>query len=241
MLLVLTNLINIYATPTDAFLNIKEKPQWIVAFCFIAFATIVAAFFTGPLTIQIMHVTLSQSGNLEKEQIERAIAFSERFQYIGLAIAPIYLLLRWLVIAGVLYFLAILLGTEALKFKTVYTVVVYSEMILLLMGVINILLLYLKGVDSVHHITDLQAIVGLDVLLTDKTANLPLFTLLNSVNVFSIWYLATLTIGISIATNFSKLKAGVLVTSVWLIGVGFQVALTAISSNFSAAMGSSLR
>lgn len=235
MVVALSNILNVFATPTEVFVKVKENPRWLGAFASITVVSMVVAVFTAPFAKQITLLALSKK--LQADQAEQALAMSERFQYIGLAIAPIFLLLRWLVIAAVLYFLAILLGTEALRFKTVYAVVVYSEMILLLMGVINILLLYLKGIDSVHHITDFQAIVGLDILLTNKAANLPLFTLLNSVNVFSIWYLATLTIGIAVVTNFSKLKAAVLVASVWLLGVGFQVALTAISSNFSAAMG----
>ncbi len=55
----------------------------------------------------------------------------------------------------------------------------FAEMILLLMGIINLLLLHLNGIDSINHITDLQAIVGLDFLLSDKTANLPFFTFSN--------------------------------------------------------------
>lgn len=222
-----SNILNVFATPTEVFLKVEQNPRWLGAFGFIAVVSIIVAVFTAPFAREITLLALSQK--LQPDQATQAVAMSQRFQYIGMAVTPLLLLLRWLVIAAVFYFLAILLGTEALKFKTVYAVVVYSEMILLLMGVINILVLYLKGIGSVHHITDLQAILGLDILLTDRSANLPLFTLLNSINVFSIWYLGTLTIGISVITNFSKLKSAVLVTSGWLLGVGFQVAFAAIS------------
>ena len=227
MVVAFLNILNVFATPTEVFVRVKENPKWLGAFAFITVVSMVVAVFAAPFAKEIALLALSQK--LQADQAEQAVAMSQRFQYIGLAVAPLLLLLRWLVIAAVLYFVAILLSVEALKFKTVYAVVVYSEMILLLMGVINILLLYLKGIGSVHHITDLQAIIGLDILLTDRSANLPLFTLLNSINVFSIWYLGTLTIGISVITNLSKLKSAVLVTSGWLLGVGFQVAFAAIS------------
>jgi hypothetical protein len=141
------------------------------------------------------------------------------------------ILLRWSVLGALLYFSAIILGATELRFKQVYAALVFSEMILVLMGVINILLLYIKGIESIQNITDLQAIVGLDYFLSDKAADPPLFTFLNSVNIFNIWYVATLSIGLSVITGFSKLKSAVLVSAVWLLGVGFQVALAAISSN----------
>ena len=146
------------------------------------------------------------------------------------------MLFRWLILAAVLYFTSILIGAEQAKFKTFYAVTVYSELILVLMGIVNILLLHIKGIDNLQHITDLQAIIGLDYFLSDKTTNIPLFTFLNSINIFSIWYIATLTLGVSIGTNFSRLKSALLVSTVWLLGLGFQVALVEISSRSPFAM-----
>jgi hypothetical protein len=226
----LVNVLNIIATPSEVFEKLKEQPQWLLAFALISIVTIGIAFFTIPLTKQITYLALSQSQNLEEEQLRRAVAMSERFQYVGLAFVPVLLLFRWLVLGAVLYCAAILLGANELRFKQVYAALVFAEMILLLMAIINILLIHIKGIDSLHHITDLQAIIGLDYLLEDKATHVPLFMFLNSINIFNIWYVATLTIGVSVMTNFSKLKSAMVVSTVWLLGVGFQVAVAAISS-----------
>ncbi|MGC8596247.1 MAG: hypothetical protein ACP5MI_11680, partial [Candidatus Kryptoniota bacterium] len=115
-------------------------------------------------------------------------------------------------------------------YPKVFSVVAYSEMIVLLMSVVNLLALYAKGIGSVQQVTDLQAIVGLDFLIKDKMSNLPLFILLNSINVFTIWYLATLAIGVTVITGFRKIKSALIVTGVWLIGVAFQMVISAIWS-----------
>jgi hypothetical protein len=174
---------------------------------------------------------------MDTEQVQKALSFSERFKYIGLLFVPVTLLFKWLLLALFLYYSAILLNAQGINFKTVFTVVVYSECIILLMGIINLLLLYVRGINSINNMTDLQVIVGLDYFIADKPHNIPLFTFLSNFNVFSIWYVATLAIGVSVVTNFSKLKSVILVSSIWLLGVGMQVALAMLSASMQGMSG----
>jgi len=183
-----------------------------------------------PFLNQITYKTLSS--RLSEQQLQQALAFSRGFEYIGLIFVPIFLLIRWTFVATLLYFLCVLLEAPlALKYRAVFSAVAYSEMILLFMSIANVLILYAKGIGSVHHITDLQAIVGVDFFIKNKMSDLPLFILLNSINIFTIWYLATLTIGISIITGRRKLKSVLVVTGVWLLGIALQMAMSAISSS----------
>lgn len=234
MAVAIANIFNVFATPTEVFQDVREKPTWLIPFLFIAVVALGVAFFTVPIIKRVTYLTLSST--MQQQQLQQALAISERAAYFGIVLAPLLLLFRWLFLATVLYFVSILLGAEQTKFKVFYAVPVYSELILALMEVVNILLLYIKGVENLQHSTDLQAIVGLDYFLPDKVSNLPLFTFLNSVNVFSIWYVATLAVGVSVITNFTKLKSAVIVTTVWLFGVAFQVVLAMISSQVSAGL-----
>ena len=229
MVVALSSILNIFALPTEVFHNIKASPKWLSAFCIIAIISIICGYFILPFSQRIMIETLSSK--MDTEQVQKAISLSERFKYIGLLFVPLILLIKWLFLTLFLYFSAILLNAQEINFKTVFTVVVYSECIVLLMGIINLFLLYVKGVDSINNMIDLQVIVGLDYFLTDKPHNIPFFTFLNSFNVFSVWYVATLAIGVSVVTSFSKLKSAILVSSIWLLGVGSQVALAMFSAN----------
>lgn len=236
MAVTFSNLINIFATPTEVFLNLKEQPRWFVAFVFISAVSIGVARFLAPASEQIVINMFSEK--IDEIQIQRSLATAKRLQYIAYAFTPVVLLLRWIIVASILYYLCLLLGVaDPPRFRTVFAVVVYSEMILLLMAITNTLLLYARGIDSMRHLIDLQAIAGLDILLKDKSASIPLFVLLNSFNFFSVWYIVTLTLGISVVTSFSKLKSAILVSGVWLLGVGYQVALAAISINSPLRLG----
>jgi len=229
MAVTLSSIINIFAVPTEVFHNIKASPKWLTAFCFITIISIIYGYFMLPFSQRIM--IESFSSKMDTEQVQKAISISERFKYIGLLFVPLILLIKWLFLSLFLYFSAILLNAQEVNSKAVFTVVVHSELILLLMGVFNLLILYLKGVESINNITDLNAIIGLDYFLADRSHNIPLFTFLNNLNVFSLWYVATLAIGISVLTNFSKLKSVILVSSIWLLGIGMQVALAMFSAN----------
>lgn len=229
MAIAISNIVNIFATPTEVFENIKSTPKWLIVFCLISVISIIYGYFMLPFSQQIMVETLS--AKMDIEQVQKTMALSTRFQYIGLLFVPITMLIRWLLVSSFLYFGAILFEANEIRYKTLFAVVVYAELILTLMGVINTQLLYIKGVDAIHQITDLQAVIGLDFLITDKLNNIPLFTFLNSFNVFTIWYVTTLTIGISVITNLNKLKSALLVSTIWLLGVGVQVAVALLSAN----------
>jgi hypothetical protein len=229
MAVTLSNIINILAEPMEAFNKIVVSPKWISAFSLITIIVILCGFFMLPFSERIIIKTLLS--RMDTEQAQQAMLVYERFQYVGILFSAVPLLIKWIFLSAFLYYGAILLNAQNIRYRSVFTIVVYSEFILLLMGIINLLLLYIRGVDSINSITDLQAIVGLDYFLNDKQYNIPFYTFLNNFNVFSIWYVVTLTIGISIATCFSKLKSAILVSTTWLLCVGFQVASTIYSAN----------
>lgn len=235
MVMTLSNIVNIFAVPTEVFHNTKASPKWFTAFCYITIISIILGYFLLPFTQRIAIETLS--AKLDTEQVQKAISISEQFKYIGLLFVPVMLLLKWLILAMFLYFSAILLNAQEINFKTVYAIIVYSECIILLMGIINLLLLYVRGINSINNMTDLQVILGLDYFIADKPHNIPLFTLLSNFNIFSVWYLATLTIGVSVVTNFSKLKSAILVSSIWLLGIGVQVAVAMFSTSMQGMSG----
>ncbi len=229
MALKLSNLVNVFATPTDVFENLKEQPRWVLAFATISMISIVVAWFTLPFSNEIAGQMLLSK--LSAQEAGRALALSERFEYVGLLLVPIVVLIKWGFLAALLYFTCILLDAPPkLNYRTVFSIVAYSEMILLLMSLVNLLVLYIKGTGSIHRATDLQAIIGLDFLMKNKMSNLPLFIFLNSINVFTIWYVTTLAIGISVVTGFRKIKSTLIVTGAWLLGVAFQMVISAVSS-----------
>ena len=227
MALTLTTILDTLANPSDAFASIKHQPRWIVAYSLIGAFTIIIAFLLHPFNQHIMFSMLSLK--FEGYEIERMLIVAQRFSYIGYALSPVVLLLRWLIIAALLYFIALLSNAKNLTYKPIFASIVHAELILIVMNIVNVIILYFQGVDTVTDPVHLQAIVGLDFLMHAPADNMPLFILLNSINIFTIWYLSVLTIGYSIITGFSIIKSMFIVGFVWLLTIFYQAAVAAIS------------
>lgn len=227
MAIVIINILDTLANPSDAFMSINQQPRWLVTFIIISVITIIMAFLIHPFNQHLMTAMLAEQ--FKDSDIEQILGTSLIFTYIGYLFSPVFLLLRWLIIAALLYFIAVLSNTEQLTYKTIFASVVHAEIILVVMNIVNVIILYFQGIDTVTDPVHLQAIVGLDFLMHAPADNMPLFILLNSINIFTIWYLSILTIGYSIITGFSKTKSMFIVGFVWLLTLFYQAAVAAIS------------
>ena len=225
----LMNLIDVLAYPTDTFTQLNSRPRWLVPFVLFSAVYIIVGWFMLPFSMHLEYnMLLARLGPRTANQV---LSISERVGDIDLIFKPALLLLKWTFFAAILYMLCILLdAAPSLKFRIFFSVIAFSEAIPAFMTVVNILILYAKGIGSVQNMTDLQAIIGLDFLMKSKMSNLPLFIFLNSINVFTIWYVTTLAIGISVITGFRKIKSTLIVTGAWLLGVAFQMVISAVSS-----------
>ena len=221
-------------TPTEAYLELKKQPRWFLVFTLIAVASAACVVLSMPFTRQV--ALMSLSGILANDQLESAVSLSERVQYLAVLVAPVGLLGKWLLAAAFLYAFSIILDVHDLQFRRVFAAVVHAEIVLVLMSCVNVLLLYLKGPVAMKSPIDLQSVAGLDILLSNAPANVPLFVLLNGINPFSVWYIVILSTGVSVMTGLSKFKSGMMVTILWLIGLGCQFGVAAIGNSFRLAL-----
>jgi hypothetical protein len=235
MAIALSNIVNVLAVPTEVFRNIKTAPKWLIAFLVICAVSLICGYYMLPFTQKIMEVTFTSK--MSEEQIEQLVSTVTRYRMFLFLLVPIPLLIKWFFITLLLYLGAILFDAQENRFKTIYAVVVHTELILLLMGLINLLILHIKGLDTINNTTDLQGIIGLEYFLAEESQNVPLATLLNNFNIFSLWYIATLTIGMSVICRLKKWESAVLVSSVWFLCIGVQFAFSLLSENMQHMMG----
>ena len=219
----------------EAYLELRRQPRWFLAFALIAAASAACMALSMPFTRQVALALLS--GMLSTDELGNAVSLSERIQDLAVFISPMGLLGKWLLAATFLYLLSVILDATEQQFGRIFATVVHAEIILVVMAYVNVFLLYLKGPEAMHGPTDLQAIPGLDVLLSDSSANIPLFTLLNGINPFSLWYVAVLSTGMSVMTGLRRLTSGIMVAALWLAGLGCQYGIAAIGNSLRAAVG----
>lgn len=204
------------AEPTEVFGNLKVDPKWIVPFLTISILWVFQSVAIVPFTNQL-RITMMAAAGLEQDQELWKIGTSELFR---LALQPVFLLMRVAILSASLFFLLILFGATEPKGKAIFAVVLHSETILLMMGVLNVVVLYLRGFEVVLDPTDLLAIPGLDLLLHERRAVTSMTYFLNTFNPFAIWYLMVLSLGLSIVCGVKRVKALVACSIMWIVQGG---------------------
>jgi hypothetical protein len=221
---------NIFLSPGETFEDINRKPTWIVPLVISLIFTLGFSFFfrsrvmTDEVIEQITRQKLEQAferrggtrppEDVIQQQI-RMIRKVNQFWYVS---AVVGLLLLLMIVSGA-YFLILVLMQANARFKKVFSVVSWSWMpqsvIGNIAGLITVLLRAPDTIDPNNPIaTNLAAALS-------RTETPPfLYAIAGSLDVFSIWFLILLMIGVSkMSKKVSIGKAAAIVFGVWVIYV----------------------
>lgn len=209
---------------TKTFTKINSKPTWLIAYLTIGTGAILIGSLISPFIIQAQIVSMPSDMSLQ--QIENALKFMKRFQIIGIALSPLLLILKFLIISVVLW-LIVQFFTEV-DFKRIFSVVVHCGIITFLGSILSFIILKLRGFQSIKSAVDIQVSLGLDIFLRNSDINLPFKAFLSNINVFSIWWIVLISLGISIAAKISRTKAIVIAIFFWLLSTAIQIGIASL-------------
>ncbi|TKJ36137.1 hypothetical protein CEE39_00390 [bacterium (candidate division B38) B3_B38] len=220
-------------SPGKTFSYIASKPDWviplvvIIIFSLISVVLITSRIDIGAAVREQLAPRLER-GEMSEEDVERAVEVSTRIgKYAPYGGVILFFPLMLLVISGVFH-LIFTLQTGESTFRKVFSVTTYSFMPSVISSIITTLLLLSRPVGSVSSPEGLvrsSAAAFLDPQTTSKF----LYNLASSVEFFSIWILALLVFGYSVAINLSKKKTAAVVIALWLIFIIGKAALASIS------------
>lgn len=142
------------------------------------------------------------------------------------ATAPLGVLARWFLQAGFLW-LCIQLVHAPVRFSTVLTVVAYSFIVISIGELLTIAVIHLQGVEQTTSPLTLYGDFGLNRLFPGTTS-MAVESLLRSVTLFTVWQLALLTIGLTVAAKMKPGRAFLVSFTTWLL----PVLLSAASFSF---------
>src|SRR6184192_638108 len=112
-----------------------------------------------PYTKAALSAQFSQMPNMPPEAAQRALSFAS----IGIIAAPIVYALILSVNALMLWVLVSVVGGEA-KFATLLSVTTYASISYILLTVVGLVVLTVRGSESIGGVEDLQPALGLDLL-----------------------------------------------------------------------------
>ncbi|HVT03496.1 MAG TPA: Yip1 family protein [Thermoanaerobaculia bacterium] len=212
--------------PVSTFAEIARLPDWVIPIVLFTIILVVSSFVVAPhfdMESTLRHQLEAQHQSPEKT--ERAIELANKVKsfvpYFSLITSP----LSFVVVAAVLLIAFKLFAGEG-TFPQYLSVVLYGWIPMLLQGIISTAIVSTRGMIGQE---EMMSIVRSNpgFLVDPHSAAIP-FALLSSIDVFTIWTLALLTIGCAFVARISRGKSAAIVGVLWVVVVVFKVTMAAI-------------
>jgi len=231
-------LVSIVDRPADTFAALLAHPRWkwILPLALGLLVAVASAWVVAPHSARIAEQAtmqqFTQSG-MSPEEAQDMMAQTARFRtplFLGISSAitgAIGLVIVWVAAAAVLYFVSLVAGAE-FNFGATFLVVAWSNLPIILRSLVQTVIIGVTGRFPVY--SGLAALQTTGDTLKDS-AN-PMIALLSFADVFWLWHIFLLVIGLAVATKFSRRKAFFIVLVYALLSIGLSVGLTMLGASF---------
>ena len=208
--------------PRQAAESIKARPRWLAQYIVLASVSVIITVLMHP---HIVHLTLYHLPSSATVQ-DKFIAEQSLNQELGIrcAFLPVRLLIGWVTFALMLFYACKAWAVrEAVRFFDVFSLEVLAESVLVIAQAATLINVAVTGGAT----SFVKVPLGIDMFfssLPDATVQMTL----NSINVFGVWYIVLLTIGISSLYGLSKVKSCITVLAVWCLAVIFNIGVVSL-------------
>lgn len=237
----LERFIGVFVSPGETFADIVRKPDWIAPLVVLVLAT-VAMMETMLAKIGVAAIirnSLAQSkqgAQMSPDQIQQAVEKGAGITAIimhvtGFLAVPIVLL----IIAGIGMLIVSGIFGGSVKFKTALSVAAYANLVSILGALMGIALI-LFG-DPEHFNPQSPLPTNLGFFLDAQSTSKPLMALANSLDVFTLWFMALLGVGFAKAGSSEADRRTLKPMSVFLTFFGLWVILVLIKMGWAMVTG----
>jgi hypothetical protein len=163
---------------------------------------------------------LSEEQQAQMQQVQDIVSSQAVLGGISVGFGIIGLVISYLVRAGFVFLLGLALGGRA-TFKQVWRMAIWTTLPEVLRTVVSAITTFATGSPSAP---------GLSYMLTSEEINaLPyVATLLQSIDIYLVWSLALLAIGLYVTSQLSRGKSALVALAYWLFLLAFSLGGTAI-------------
>jgi len=213
----LRKVVRVVYSPARVFQELEGRPNWLIPLLICVLVAAISSWILLPSVIlPQQREALENRPGLTEEQLEAARPWLEgnRPLYLGLASATVVTGLIILVVAGIFHLIcALLLGGKA-SFARTFAVVVYSSLVSVPESIVKVPLELLTKRT--------EGLTSLALLISAPDASRAfayrfLYRFLDQVDVFAVWKLVLMAIGLSVMFKFSRQKSYYVVVALWLV------------------------
>jgi hypothetical protein len=214
----LFNVGRIFWAPEALFQSIRRQPDWVTPFLLAAILSLLLSLAAEPFATRAAWRSLPEG--MPTEQIgamQRQIAFGQK---LGAILTPAILLAKTLFAAMILALLTIA-WTGRGEYRCAFSVMNHLAVPATLPAAANVLILWMRGLDQIGGLRDLQPRFGLNLLFPGQPRIID--ALLGLATPFELWTLVLLTIAVRCITPCPRKTALAIALSYWLLGALVQV------------------
>lgn len=223
-------IIGVLFSPDATMASIARRPDWVLPLVILLVMSLV----TGVVIAQhadfgaAAREAIEQNKNATQEQIDKGVKIATGIGKVVTYLSPVLSAIGLLIIAGVLLLAFRLFGGEG-DFKQAFSVTCYSSMPGVIKSVIMMIIVLAKGgiIPAQEFATLVRSNLG---FLANYKTNPMAFTVLSSIDIFSIWFLVLMIIGFAYLARVSRAKSAVIIISLWVVVLCFKLIGPAMQS-----------
>ena len=211
-------------SPETAFVNEFSGPSFLVPLCILGLLGIGISVLQSPIQMEWIRFQLEAAGT-PAGQIRSSLDMMNKSVTVTSLLTPALLFLRWLLLALMIWLTAAVF-LDALTYKKVLTIVAYSYLPILARDAVTCVMLLMRSDAALRNADGMTVALGLNLLF--PSMQLPWSAITGSINLFEIWFVTLLVVGISKAARATPLRALGIVLPTWIIAVVLQSALATL-------------
>jgi hypothetical protein len=216
-------LIDVFTNPAALFERLRDRPDWLIPLVVGCVVMLIVQYFMHPFTSRatlgmINDSTPPQMAQALRDAANKPADWKLIFQPIGYGV-------MCLIGAGILTGLAAMFTAKG-KFMPIFSAFLYAKLVVLPSMFLALLIVSLRGVDSVNSMMDIMWTIGPAMFVTE---NKLLFNVLTQINLFEAWYVVLLVIAIQKITGAKRGTSIAVVGVYWVLGAATQIGALMLS------------
>lgn len=226
-------------SPDETFADIVAKPNVLAPLMLMLVISIVSAVLLVPRMDfdTMIRDQLERSGKaatMSAGDLDRAARMGSSFAKLIGYTSPVLSIVIWVLMAGVLLITFRLFGGQG-NFAQAFAVTLYAWMPLLVKGILGVIIAMTKSTLNPEEMATLVA--SNPAVLVDLHTHQVLFSLLSSIDLFTIWSIVLLIIGFAHVARTSKARSAAVILIWWGVVVFFKVGFAALGAMKAAKAG----
>ena len=204
----------IFSAPAKVFDHITEdKVSWWQPWIWLSIISTITAYLSLPAQ---RAVVVLNPGNIPPEQLQQQLDMMDKYGTVQLLAVPILILVVALIVGGLSYILVSILSEKA-SFKKFFTVYFYGGIVASLAGLLGVIMVRVKGINTIRVPEDAQFSISLGFLAPPDGALIK--GVLSGIEFFSIWALVVIAMGLMRVFDMPRKHAVYCVIPMWVLSV----------------------